>query len=104
MNNITTYVTLIDTNTTYSRLRTTDIDVLYNSLPPADQQNKVFLVGQEMEILDRDSQKYLKWKVESMEFRVMDGEILPPDIRQEMIGNANAFNTELRIYITRLEP
>ena len=104
MNNITTYVTLIDTKTTYSRLRTTDIDILFNSLPPADQQNKRFLVGEEMLILE-DTGKYVKWKVDSMEFRIMDGEIyLPSEANVEISGNENPFNTELRIYITRLDP
>ena len=104
MNNITTFVTLIDTKTGYSRLRTTDIEILFNSLPPATEQNKRFLVGEEMLILE-DTGKYIKWKVESMEFRVMDGELyLPAAANIEMWGNENPFNTELRIYITRLDP
>ena len=101
MNNTTTYVTLINIETGSSELRTTDIEELHKSLPAADIQDRSFRSGTEMLIKTTGESDFTKWKIEKMELIVLDREILPPNLQDAMIGNANSFNTELRIYISR---
>lgn len=98
MTNILTYVALTDAKTLNSFQRTCDLTVLNKWLPSPELQNKLFLVGSEMEIFNEKKDSFVKYKVESMEYRVMDGNVKVSDLS----GDLNPHNTELRIYLTEL--
>ena len=101
---ISAYVSFVNTETTYTFFRCTDGVHLYNNIKSIDKESPVFKIGGVIEVLDKQTEKFIKWKVVYVEFRVMDGYIAANTFDTEEGSVSNPFNTELRIHMTKVAP
>ena len=101
---ISSYVCFVDTATTYTFFRCTDGKYLYDNIRSGSKENPVFEIGCEIEILDKQTEKFVKWKMVHVEFRIMDGYNPANTFDTEEGSISNPFNTELRIHMAKVAP